>query len=173
MASSSVLERVFVDSANPLGTYLRDHLGGAMLGSELAKRAAKENEGTEYGPFLAQLAQDIEADRAKLQEIMERFDVGEDKIKTSMAWAAEKLSRLKANGGLTGYTPLARVLELEGLRSGVVGKLCLWEALLQIDAEDERLDAAELRTLAGRADEQLQALREHHNKAAREAFAGA
>ena len=39
-----------------LATYLNDHLGGATFGVELVRRAARENEGSELGAFLSQLA---------------------------------------------------------------------------------------------------------------------
>ncbi|MEA2221746.1 MAG: hypothetical protein QOH83_122, partial [Solirubrobacteraceae bacterium] len=86
------------------------------------------------------------------------------------AKAGEKLARLKPNEQLTGYSPLSRVLELEGLRSGVGGKLALWDSLSQIAPHDDRLDEDEVAALVARAERQLAGLREHHAMAAREAF---
>jgi hypothetical protein len=63
------------------------------------------------------------------------------------------------------------VLELEGLRSGVQGKLGLWDSLAQVAPFDDRLDEREMADLQRRAERQLQRLREHHAMAAREAFA--
>jgi hypothetical protein len=62
------------------------------------------------------------------------------------------------------------VQELEMLRGGVEGKLSLWDALLEVADQDERLDAADLRGLTERAERQLSGLREHHRMASREAF---
>ena len=46
--------------------------------------------------------------------------------KSAGAWTAEKFGRLKPNGQLTGYSPLSRLVELEGLKLGITGKLGLW-----------------------------------------------
>ena len=104
---------------------------------------------------------------------MARFGVSKAILKTAGAKVGEKLGRLKLNNELIGYSPLSRVLELEGLRSGVQGKLGLWDSLAQIAPFDERLDRDEIASLAARAERQLEGLREHHRMAAREAFAPA
>jgi hypothetical protein len=101
---------------------------------------------------------------------MERLGVGRDELKTVLAWTGEKLGRLKLNGRLTGYAPLSRVLELEGLQGGVHAKQALWRALREVAADDERLDVTLLDGLIERAARQLDGLREHHARAAREAF---
>ena len=46
-----------------------------------------------------------------------------------MGWTGEKLGRLKLNGQLLGYSPLSRLIELEGLMLGIAGKLAMWIAL--------------------------------------------
>jgi hypothetical protein len=153
-----------------LETYLQDHRAGAEMGSDLARRLAEENLGTPYEDFLIGIAQEIEQDVEKLEEIMERFGVGKSIVKTAGAKVGERLARLKPNDQLTGYSPLSRVLELEGLRSGVGGKLALWDSLAQLAPHDARLDEDEVAALIARAERQLAALREHHGMAAREAF---
>ena len=82
----------------------------------------------------------------------------------------EKVGRLKPNGQLTGYSPLSRVVELEGLALGVTGKLGLWKALRELVDEEPRLDAAELDRLRERAERQQAELEEHRLRAAGEAF---
>ena len=154
-----------------LSTYLQDHRAGAELGSNLAVRLRDENLGTPYEDFLTLLAQQIEDDVATLEAIMERFDVDKALLKTAGAKIGEKLGRLKPNEHLTEYSPLSRVQELELLRSGVHGKLALWDALYEVTETDDRLDPDELQTLVERAESQLAGLREHHRMAAREAFA--
>jgi hypothetical protein len=154
-----------------LGIYLNDHLAGATAGLELVKRARGANERTEYGEALTRLADGIEADRRALEGVMERLDVGRDHPKVLAGWVAEKVGRLKPNGQLLGYSPLSRVLELEGLALGVTGKLALWRTLHGLAAEDDRLDAAYLGRLAERAERQLAELEEQRREAVREAFA--
>jgi predicted DNA-binding ribbon-helix-helix protein len=139
-----------------LPIYLNDHYAGSTLGVELAKRAAKNNNGNvEFGPPLATLAAEIDEDRDALKQIMGRLDVSEDRIKASIFWLGEKVGRLKPNGELLQFSPLSRVVELEGLITGVSGKLSLWRTLLELAERDERLDAGELEVLAGRAEDQL------------------
>jgi hypothetical protein len=153
-----------------LETYLQDHRAGAEAGSDLARRLADENVGTPYEDFLVGLAQEIEQDVEVLEDIMGRFGVSKSIVKTAGAKVGEKLGRLKPNEQLTGYSPLSRVLELEGLRAGVQGKLSLWDSLSQIAPHDARLDEDEVASLVAKAESQLAGLREHHAMAARAAF---
>jgi hypothetical protein len=154
-----------------LETYLQDHRAGAETGSDLARRMHEENKGTQYEEFLGHMAAEIEEDIEVLEQIMDRFDVSRDALKTAVAKVGETLGRLKPNNQLTGYSPLSRVLEFEGLRAGVQGKLSLWDSLLELAPFEDRLDAEEIAALVTRAEAQLKGLRVHHRLAAREAFA--
>jgi hypothetical protein len=154
-------------------TYLQDHRAGAEAGSDLARRLCEENTGTQYEAFLTDLAEQIEEDLMVLEQIMDRFDVERPALKTAVAKIGERLGRLKPNDQLTGYSPLSRVLEFEGLRAGVQGKLSMWDALMEVTPFDARLDPEELGQLITRAESQLKGLRVHHRLAAREAFAAA
>lgn len=150
--------------------YLQDHLAGSTAGLELVRRARGANEGTEYGPPLAKLADEIEADRRALQGVMENLGFGADQLKNIAAWGLEKVGRLKLNGQLTGYSPLSRLVELEGLLTGITGKWALWVSLLQLAPEEPRLDVARLERLRDRADAQRATVEELRERAAREAF---
>ncbi len=150
-----------------LAIYLQDHLAGATAGVELARRARAQNREGELGRFLAALCKEIEQDRESLQSIMSGLGVGRDRLKLAAAWSGEKAGRLKLNGRLVGYSPLSRVIEVEGLMIGVRGKLALWGALRVLADGDERLDAVELDRLAARARSQLDQLDEHHRTAVR------
>ena len=112
-----------------LRIYLQDHLAGSTGGVELARRASGGAEGTTYGDPLAKLADEIEADRRALESIMEELGFGADRAKNLAFWAVEKAGRLKLNGRLTSPSPLSRLVELEGLLTGINGKLSLWRAL--------------------------------------------
>ncbi|MDX6635238.1 MAG: hypothetical protein QOF06_1441 [Solirubrobacterales bacterium] len=153
-----------------LGIYLNDHLGGSTTGVELAKRIRGANEGNEYGVVLARVAQEIEEDRQALERLMDTFEIKRDHPKVIAGWVAEKVGRLKLNGQLIGYSPLSRLVELEGLAIGITGKLSLWEALLEVADEDPRLDRAELTRLSERADSQRAEVWRLRQRAAREAF---
>ncbi len=108
-----------------LPIYLNDHLAGSVVGVELARRARASNAGTKLGEALAEICAEIEADRETLRAVMDRLQVAQSRVKPTGAWLAEKLGRLKLNGQLHGYSPLSRVVELEGLCVGVAGKRML------------------------------------------------
>ncbi len=142
------------DAHTRLSTYLNDHLGGSSGGIELARRLLKANEQTEYARPLRRTAREIEEDIASLRDVMARMGVEEDRVKQAGAWAAEKAGRLKLNGQLLGYSPLSRLVELEGLMLGVTGKLALWVVLNEHFAEDPRLAGVDFPQLIARARDQ-------------------
>jgi hypothetical protein len=144
-----------------LAIYLNDHLSGATLGVELARRTARENDGDE---LLAWLVQQLVEDRATLLALMERRGIKPSVVKSGAAWVAEKLGRLKPNGHMTSYSPLSRLLELEGLAAGIEAKLALWIALQQVAGDEE------LPTLITRAREQRERLEPARLAAARDAL---
>jgi len=57
-----------------LAIYLNDHLAGATAGVELARRLRASNEDDpEFGPALAEVCAEIEADRETLKTVMDRL----------------------------------------------------------------------------------------------------
>lgn len=132
-----------------LATYLNDHFAGAIVGVELARRTRGANSGSELGVLLGRLTAEIEEDRATLGSVMDAAGAGRDRAKATFAWVGEKAGRLKPNGQLTGYSPLSRLVELEGLSTGIEGKRLLWLSLEGID--DPRLRAFDFAALAERA----------------------
>jgi hypothetical protein len=154
-----------------LAIYLNDHLAGATMGIELTRRSLRANRGTDLGRFLEELLREIEEDRRTLVSIMEALGVPKSAVKPRLAVAAERVGRLKLNGQLTGYSPLSRVLELEGLTIGVAGKLSLWRNLRDGAELAERLPAVDLDALIARAERQLSSIAEHRVAAARVALA--
>ena len=155
-----------------LETYLQDHRAGAAMGSDLAHRLAEENAGTPYEDFLVGLAQEIDGDVEMLEQVMGRFGISTPALKIAGAKVGEKLGRLKPNEQLTGYSPLSRVLELEGLRGGVQAKQGLWDSLREVAEHDDRLDPEQMAELQAKAQKQLDGLREQSRMAAHEAFVG-
>ena len=155
-----------------LATYLNDHLGGSTFGVELVRRSAAENQGSELGAFLSQLADEIDADRKALKAIMAELGVKADRAKVAVGWAAEKMGRLKPNAQLRGYSPLSPVVELEGLLVGIQGKLSLWRALAEV-AAPLGLDPARLQGLAARALSQQADVERHRLDFARKALTAA
>ena len=154
-----------------LAIYLNDHLAGAVVVTELAKRALRENRGSPFGEFLGWLLGQILEDRATLERLMGELGVSKSRVKRTLALALERVGRLKLNGQLTGYSPLSRLVELEGLALGVTGKRALWVALQEIGGTEPRLREFDFDELRRRAEEQLAGLERHRLESARLAFA--
>ena len=105
-----------------LTVYLNDHLAGATAGVALARRLARNHQGTAFQQQTADLAEQIMQDRRSLLEIMEALNIRPRKIKGALALLAERAGRLKLNGALFRRSALSSVTELEGMRLGVEGK---------------------------------------------------
>jgi hypothetical protein len=152
-----------------LSIYLNDHLAGATAGLELARRVRDANREDEtFGPPLAEICAEIEADRETLVSLMGRLGIRRDPLKPAAAWAVEKLGRLKLNGQLTGYSPLSRQVELEGLLIGIAGKEQMWKALGHtLGPKSGEVDFAQL---AERAERQRAVVGELHLEAASRAL---
>jgi hypothetical protein len=154
-----------------LAIYLNDHLGGATGGVELTRRLRASNRGNDaFGPPLDRIGSEIEEDRATLEQVIDGLGFSQGRLKPAGAWVAEKLGRLKLNGRLRGYSPLSRVLELEGLLIGITGKIALWKTLAE-HAGVQRLGIDFLR-LAARAQEQRAAVADLHRIAVTALAAG-
>jgi hypothetical protein len=151
-----------------LDVYLQDHHAGATTGLELARRVSRANRASVYAVELESLASEIEEDVLSLERIMSELGVERDRRKDAAGWVGEKLGRLKRNGTWVAYSPLSRLVELEGLVIGVRGKQGLWEALA--DAPAAASVSAEVELLADRARDQLSRLEALRRRAAREAL---
>src|SRR6476620_6770406 len=145
-----------------LPIYLNDHLAGATVGCELARRAAGSNKGTGLGDFLTDFAAEAEAHRAQLEDVMMRLGVSRDQFKIAGGWLAEKAGRLKLNGRLREYSPLSRVVELEGLIMASQGRESLWRALAVLAPDEPRIVDIDFVTLVTDAETSSRALQEHH-----------
>lgn len=139
---------------DPLGLYLNDHMAGATLGLDLAKRIAEAAGNSPSGAAMAEIAADIEADRNLLEDLIARLGYQEHNIKQAAAWMAEKLSRLRLNRAVVGSADLARLMEMETLSMGVQGKRNLWETLRMVAGSDPNLSSLDFDTLIARADDQ-------------------
>jgi carbon monoxide dehydrogenase subunit G len=143
-----------------LGIYLNDHLAGAMASTELARRVSRTH------PELRVLADDIEADRKELIDVMRGHGVEPRPHKAAIGWLTEKAGRLKLNGRLLGRSPLSDVVELEGLRLSIEGKAAMWRTLRTLPS----LDAERLERLLRRAESQAELVEQHRIRLAPQAF---
>lgn len=154
-----------------LRIYLGDHLAGATGGLELARRCLSSNRGTELGNFLEErLIPEMEEDRETLLDVMDRLGISEQPWRTAVGWMAEKVGRVKLNGYVLSYSPLSRVIELEGLQSGTRARLSLWQALGELAPATLPLAGLDFAALGLRARTHLEELEGHHAAAARAAF---
>jgi hypothetical protein len=154
-----------------LGIYLNDHLAGAVGGTELARRTLQNNRNTPLAADLQRVLDEIEEDRQTLEDLMERLGVARSTLKSSAAWALEKVARLKLNGRIVSYSPLSRLLELEGLAAGVEAKRMLWASLKRLRDEGVHV-GVDVEELIGRAQRQKRLLERRRLEAAAAALAG-
>jgi hypothetical protein len=156
--------------ASALHIYLQDHLGGATFGLQLVQRCQRNNEGSELAEPLAKLTAEIAEDRRALQAIMRDVGAQPSRTKVAAGWTLEKVRRLKPNGRLFEYTPLARFVEFESLAIGIAGKKAMWRALEDVASHERRLSRHDFQALAQRADDQLARVEDLRLDAARTAF---
>jgi hypothetical protein len=156
-----------------LRIYLRDQLAMGIGWRELARRAARSNEGTEMGEALDRVAKAIAADVDTFREIMRRLRITPDPVKNTAALAAERVGRLKPNGRLRGYSPLSRFEELELLTMGIDGKKQMWTTLRDLAGLRARITDIDFDHLVVRAEEQRAELEPYRVAAGAEAFATA
>jgi hypothetical protein len=159
-----------VDGKRLLAIYLNDHLSGAAAGKSLAQRSLGSNRGTPYGETLAWLLEEVEQDRQTLLEIMRTVGAKPDPFKQAAALVTERVGRLKLNGRLLSYSPLSRLVELEGLVLGVRGKLSMWETLAALELPE--LAMMPFDALIRRAETQIERLQEHRASVSSDAFLG-
>lgn len=151
-----------------LGTYLNDHLGGATGGLELARRARASNKDNEFGELLEDLVDELEEERDGLISMIKEMGYRRDRLKVAGGWLGEKFARLKPNDSVFSYSPLSRLIELEGLTVGVAGKRSMW---INLQAAGVRTDAIDFVALKAQADSQLARLEPLRKKAAIAALA--
>ncbi len=153
-----------------LGVYLNDHLSGATGGVELFRRAASAQVRTANRRALQDLLIEVSDDRRALEQIMQDLGIPVRRYKVAGGWALEKLGRLKLNGTVLRRSPLSDVVELEGMRIGVVAKDALWLLLQRLSADEPRLNSTLLERLHNSAVRQLEKLEELRLATATTAF---
>jgi len=109
-------------SSHPLEGYLTDHLGGSAVALELIDKLRSKEEGTPFGAFLEELRSDVEADKGRLEGVMDALGVSPSVAKQAGGWLAEQASRVRLDEHVTGSEALSRLLETEALSLGIEGK---------------------------------------------------
>jgi hypothetical protein len=142
----------------PIDVYLNDHLAGATIGVDLARRLEAQTEGTDFQPEMSRLAAEIEADLDTLTDLMKRIGATPNPSKQITAWVAEKASRVKLTGLTSLSDELGTFLSIEALSLGVEGKVALWTTLRQLRDRYPELLSTDLDDLLQRAHRQRQVL---------------
>ncbi|MFC4002659.1 hypothetical protein ACFS2C_04105 [Prauserella oleivorans] len=155
-----------------LGIYLKDQLALGVLWRELARRAERNNRGSQAGEALARVAMGIAEDVDTFRTIMRRLGVRPNPAKTAGAVAAERLGRLKLNGRLRTYSMLSRFVELEILTMGIQGKKQLWTTLRDLAGLATRLPDIDFDHLIARAERQRAELEPFRTSVGTQAFRG-
>ena len=119
-----------------LPTFLGDHLALAVGAAELARRASGTPTRTWLDGPLADLPQELAAERTAILRVHEILGVRRDRVKEGGAWVGEKVGRLKLNGRVRSPSPLSAVTELQGL-AALCGALAGFWSGLDAAAGDE------------------------------------
>jgi hypothetical protein len=153
-----------------LRIYMNDQLAAGVLWREVARRAQRNNAGTEAAEALERVARAIAEDVATFAEMMDRLGLRRSPIKPAAAIAAERVGRLKLNGRLRGYSPLSRFVELDFLAMGIEGKKILWQNLRDYARLSERLPDVDFDGLIERAQSQRDDIERQREAAGRAAL---
>lgn len=151
-----------------LRIYVDDHVALLTGEFELIGRCRHENQQEVFADFLAALSLEVAEQRKVATDVLHRMGQTESKLKQSAAWLAEKFGRLKLNDSLVTYSPLARVLEFEGLSLTAMERISLWETLAS--GLDPRFDGLDFLTAKEQSERHLVKLRELRREAAHRAF---
>lgn len=152
--------------ADPLATYLHDHLGGSKSAVALLEVMRDEHAGEPLGQFAAEMLREVEQDRTVLKGLIARVGDGSGSwLKEALGWVGQRVSRIKlrrrASGGL------GTLQSLETLALGIQGKKALWHALSDAAVSDTRIKGVDYQALAQRADRQHDQVEARRREAAR------
>lgn len=125
--------------------FLRDHLTLLAGGEALVERMLGSAQDAEIRAFLEGLRPELREDVEAAERLLSAVGARPPRARYALARAGEKAGRLKLNGALTGYTPLSRLVELEGLGAIVAADQALWEGVAAAglgDGDDARRRAS-------------------------------
>lgn len=163
-----------VSSRKLLRIYLSDHLAGSAAGISLVRRCIRSNTDNHVGRALADVARELEDARAELEAVLSALGMRGSAVKQVATAMLERVGRLKLNGTLVGYSPLSRVVELEGLCIALEGQRNLWRTLEVVSSDRGALaDGVDPAARRRRTEELVDQVRALRKDAARTAFTDA
>lgn len=152
-----------------LGLYLSDHLAGATAGRNRIHQMVQSYGNTRIGPDLARVAKQIDGEYAFLNDLIDALDLHERTPRQALGALGERAGRLKLNQRLFQPSPMSPLLELELMRSAVIGKRSGWQVLATY-AQDLGLPEQVFLDLADLAGEQAEVLEGLHARVRVQAF---
>lgn len=155
-----------------LGLYLADHLAGAAGGVSRFERLARVWRDRPFGQDFAMLAEQVDEESEQLREIIDVLDARPRRPRQLAVKVAEHLARLKVNGRPFSRSPMGLLLEIEVMRSAVLGKRGLWQTLEELGG-DLGLPAETFATLIERSEAQVAVLDRLHARIRAHAFRAA
>jgi hypothetical protein len=154
-----------------LRVYMNDQLALGVLWRDVARGAARKNDGSELGLALTEVAEAIAEDVDTFESMMRRLGIPRNRIKPALAAVAARAVRLKLSG-MTGGASLSRFEALDFLVIGIVAKKLLWATLRDCADLRDRLPEVDFDELIGRAERQHSQLEPFRESTAREALGG-
>ncbi|MCK0116463.1 NAD-dependent epimerase/dehydratase family protein [Isoptericola sp. S6320L] len=151
------------------GLYLSEHLTGSTAGLDRIERMADSYRDTPFHADLAELTEQIRSERRLYRTLLATLGIRRRRYRQVLAAAAERVGRLKLNGRVLERSPLTVLLEVELMRSALLGKLGGWRTLQEY-ADDVGLDPDRFGALAELANRQLALLDRLHEHARERAF---
>ena len=133
----------------------------------------KTHKNSPFASELAQVAVDIESDRAHLVTLMKQLDVRVQQWRGPVGSAAEKVWRLKLNGHVLSRSPLSSVVELDALLAGIEAKRRVWLTLRHLGQTNASLNATDLDDLIAESMSQSELLERVRTWAIDQAFTAA
>lgn len=161
---------VTAKSRRRMAIYLRDHLAMLEGAIALVDRARTQNKETPLERALELHALELREDRQHLRAVADAVGVTPAFLKIAAVRLAEWLGRFKLNGQLSGYSPLSRMNELEGLVILAAERDTLWQVLERHARFDPRLGGVDAGFRAELARHQRQRLERELVQASVEAF---
>ena len=137
-----------------LATYLHDHLAGSHFAIKLLDSLAEQYAGEGLGAFATLMCQEIQADQAVLEQIIEHVGRASLDLTEAIGWLGEKATAFKLSRDADG-PGLGTFEALEMLTLGIRGKMALWQVLRAISEFDRRIPAQDFEQLLARAEQQF------------------
>src|SRR5215207_709288 len=146
-----------------LAIYLNDHLAGSVIALEMLKDLADD-------PEIAQLREEILADREVLERLLARTGAEISQPRQAAAWLSEKLGDVKLYLDDPDQGSLRRVEMLETIAMGIFGKESLWAGMQEAMSSNPLLQTEDFTALRLRAQQQRERLEPLRLAAAKAAF---